>query len=91
MGLITNSKKLELMTQSLHSDDYSNFVRIITGARKRMGLTHQQVADVLGKPQSYIVKIERNERRVDIVEFVAIAKAMNCDEKKLFAEFSNSL
>ncbi|MGY4237895.1 hypothetical protein ACVIIW_006842 [Bradyrhizobium sp. USDA 4449] len=37
--------------------------------------------------QSFIVKHERRERRIDVVEFVAIAQALGVDPVKLFWEF----
>jgi transcriptional regulator with XRE-family HTH domain len=39
-------------------------------ARRDAGLTQAQVAEILGKPQSYVSKCERAERRVDMGEFV---------------------
>lgn len=43
-------------------------------ARKDSGLTQMQVAEHLGKPQSYVAKCESGERRVDIVELADFAK-----------------
>lgn len=75
------------MVQSLHSTEYAAFVSVLINARKGRGLTQQEVADRLGKPQSYIAKVEGGERRVDVVEFAALAKAMNCDPRELFGAF----
>jgi len=36
-----------------------------------------QLAQRLGKPPSFVAKIETGERRLDIVEFIAIARALN--------------
>ncbi|WP_269390766.1 helix-turn-helix domain-containing protein [Hoeflea alexandrii] len=55
-------------------------------ARHHKGLTQQVVADKLRKPQSYVAKIEGGERRLDILEFVALAKAMDIDPMTLFAD-----
>ena len=75
------------MVKSLHSKEYSVFVEMLAEARKKQGLTQQQVADRLKKPQSYVAKLEGGERRVDIVEFKELAEAMNCDPRKLFDAF----
>ena len=39
-------------------------------ARRDAGLTQAQVAEILGRPQSYVSKCERGSRRVDLGEFV---------------------
>ncbi|WP_338722409.1 helix-turn-helix transcriptional regulator [Devosia sp. XK-2] len=54
-------------------------------ARNAAELTQQEVADRLRKPQSYIAKVERNERRIDVVEFISLAKALGVDPARLFA------
>lgn len=48
-------------------------------------MTQQEVADRLGKPQSYVAKVERNERRIDVVEFISLARALGVDPARLFA------
>jgi transcriptional regulator with XRE-family HTH domain len=52
-------------------------------ARKNAGLTQQELAKRLRKPQSFIAKYEGGERRVDVVEFVTICKAIGADPAKL--------
>lgn len=74
------------MPRSIHTDDYRTLTAILTEARRKAGLTQQVVADRLGKPQSYVAKIEGNERRIDVVEFAALAKAMGIDPTNLFGE-----
>lgn len=73
------------MPRSIHNDDYHALTAILTEARRKAGLTQQVVADRLGKPQSYVAKIEGNERRIDVVEFAALAKAMGIDPAALFS------
>jgi transcriptional regulator with XRE-family HTH domain len=65
--------------KSLHSTEYNIFLEHIVAARKESGVTQQQLAERLGKPQSYVSKYERGERRIDVVEFLRIAKMLNAD------------
>ncbi len=39
-------------------------------------MTQSQLAERLGKPQSFIAKYEGGERRLDVIEFVDVVKAM---------------
>lgn len=72
------------MTRSLHTPEYAALVRVLIDARRERGLTQQDVADRLRKPQSYIAKIEGGERRLDVVEFIALARAFDSDPYALF-------
>jgi transcriptional regulator with XRE-family HTH domain len=65
--------------RSVFTDEYAAFTRRIIAARKDAGVTQQQLADRIGKPQSFVSKYERGERRVDLVEFLAIADALGLD------------
>ncbi len=67
------------MRKSVHSDQYRTVIDWLIAARKAAGLTQQQVADRLDRPQSFVAKYEGGERRLDIVEFVTIAKQLKAD------------
>lgn len=47
------------------------------------GLTQQTLAEQLRKPQSYVSKVERSERRLDVAEFIAYARALGQDPAQL--------
>lgn len=64
------------MTRSTHTPDYQRLVNLLVETRRAAQLTQQQVADRLGKPQSYVAKVEGAERRIDVLEFAALVKAM---------------
>ena len=51
------------------------------------GADKQALAKKLGRPQSFIAKYEGGERRIDVVEFIAIARALGADPVKLFRDF----
>ncbi|HWD66593.1 MAG TPA: helix-turn-helix transcriptional regulator [Caulobacteraceae bacterium] len=65
------------MSRSVFSGDYPAVIAALVEARHRAGLTQTQLAAQLSKPQSFISKIERGERRVDVLEFCAIARALD--------------
>ena len=55
----------------------------MVGARKAAGLTQQALARRLKNPQSFVAKYEGGERRLDVVEFITIARALEADPLKL--------
>lgn len=42
-------------------------------------MTQSERAERLKRPQSYVSKFERGERRLDVVEFLEVAKALRID------------
>ncbi|MBU0722759.1 helix-turn-helix domain-containing protein [Patescibacteria group bacterium] len=52
------------MSKSIYLNEYRKVVKRLQEARTEAGLTQVDVAIKLKKPQSYVSKIERNERRV---------------------------
>ncbi len=58
---------------------YELLRHLLVEARTKAGLKQADVAELLGHPQSYISKIERGERRVDVIEFMEIAKVIGFD------------
>jgi transcriptional regulator with XRE-family HTH domain len=67
------------MRKSLRSKQHEQLVEQLAQARKSAGLTQAQVALKLNRPQSFVAKYENGERRIDVVEFLAIAAALRAD------------
>ena len=55
-------------------------------ARVAAGLRQVDVADALGKPQSYIAKVESGERKVDFVEVLDLCAVIGLDPTALAQE-----
>lgn len=47
--------------------------------RKRAGITQEELAKKLDRPQSFISKVENGERRIDVVEFLVLARHLGSD------------
>ncbi len=62
------------MEKSIYSEKYKKVIEQLKIARLEADLKQEEVAEKLNKPQSYISKIERGDRRVDIAELDEIAK-----------------
>lgn len=57
-------------------------------ARRDAGLTQEALAQKLGRPQSYVAKIEGQERRLDLIEFLEIAAAVDINPAPLLKDLS---
>jgi len=74
------------MSKSAFSDAHQILVEQLTAARKQSGLKQEELAALIGKDQSYISNIERGQRRVDVIEFIALANAMSIEPVSLFGK-----
>lgn len=79
------------MPKTIHGGGHPRLVAVLTEARQKSGLTQAQLAEKIGKDQTYISIIERGQRRVDVLEFVTLARAMGADPAKLFGQVLKSL
>jgi transcriptional regulator with XRE-family HTH domain len=60
-------------------------------ARQAKALSQRELAERLGKPRSFVSKIENKERRLDFVKFVVVALALELSPGQLIGEVENSL
>lgn len=74
------------MPKTIFGGDHPHLVEVLVKAREKSGLTQAQVAEKVGKDQTFVSIVERGQRRVDVLEFVALARAMGADPAKLFVE-----
>jgi transcriptional regulator with XRE-family HTH domain len=58
---------------------------VIVEARKAAGLSQRQLATKLRWQQSSVAALERRERRVDVVEFLQLAEALDVPPLELLA------
>lgn len=63
----------------LHSPEYQFLLTRLKEARQAADLTQKDLSKSLGKPQSYVSKYERGERRLDVIEFLQVARSLGTD------------
>jgi len=66
-------------------DRYRAIIARLAEARKAQGLSQQQLADLLGRHQQFVSRYEIGERRLDVVEFVDIVRALSLDAHEILA------
>lgn len=72
------------MPKTVFGGAHATLVEVVVAARKRSELTQVELAAKLGKDQTFISLIERGQRRIDVVEFIALAQALGEDPEQLF-------
>lgn len=59
--------------------------------RRKSGLTQADLATCLGKPQSFISKYERGERRLDVIEFIQVMEVLGVDPAELIRQLETEV
>lgn len=80
-----------MATKSQHSPQYGRLPAFLRDLRAQAGLTQRQLGERMKKPQSWVYNCETANRRVDVPEFIAWAKACRVDAKLAFARFLDML
>jgi len=68
-----------LVTKSVYTDQYRRFCTLLIQARKAAGLTQVELAAQLNRPQSFVSKVARGERRLDVIDSLEVARALQLD------------
>jgi transcriptional regulator with XRE-family HTH domain len=69
---------------------YERLRTLLVKARKNAGLTQAEVAAELKQPQSFVSKYERGERRLDVVEFLEVARIIGFDHIAAITEIEQA-
>lgn len=67
------------MLKSIHKESYRTLCTILSERRKALKLTQYDLAKRLNRTQSFVAKVERYERRIDVIEFLDIVQALEQD------------
>jgi len=86
LGFIPKRVYPDKSMNPLHTEKYAELIKWLVEQRKAHGLKQTDVAERLGKPQSFVSKYENCERRLDILEFVEVVRALEVDPLPKFKE-----
>jgi transcriptional regulator with XRE-family HTH domain len=70
------------------ADTYQALLARLAAARRAAGLSQAEVARRLDRPQSFVSKYERGERRLDVVELIEVCRALELDAASLVSELA---
>jgi transcriptional regulator with XRE-family HTH domain len=78
------------MPRSPFGKKYRRLRALLVEARRTAELTQADVAKRLARPQSFVSKYETGERRIDVIEFLDIARAIGADWAALLRRLERS-
>jgi len=78
------------VTRSAFSPAYRRLREWLVEGRRARGITQAQLALLLARPQSFVSKYERGERRLDFIEVLEITNALRIDARDLIVELQRS-
>lgn len=71
------------MTKTIRSSGHEALREALIAARKAAGMTQADLAKKLKCHQSMVARLESGQRRIDVVEMIVLARAINMDWVKL--------
>ena len=80
-----------MMRKSLNSTAQQTLQSMLRSVRLDAGLTQQQLADKLVKPQSFVSKVEAGERLLDIIELIEFLGAVGVEPGTFVAALTKAI
>ena len=78
------------MGRTLRSEGHVALMAALKQARLEADLKQTDLAERLKRPQSFVAKYENGERRIEVVEFVQIVRAIGCDGHSIIDQVSDA-
>lgn len=66
--------------KTIHDERYRGLISCLTNERIRLSISQGELAEQIGLNQSDISKIEKFEKRVDVLEFTLILRALRISD-----------
>lgn len=77
-----------MTSKTIYSDSYKDLTMLLREARENAGITQEQLANALGEDQSFVSKVERRERRLDIEELRRFCSALGVKLADIIARWA---
>ncbi len=74
------------MIKTLGTKQHKMLIALLIAKREASGMTQTELAENLGEYQSFIARLESGERRVDVIELIQLARALNFDAAAVVRE-----
>lgn len=70
---------------------HQKLIVILTKARHKAKLRQLALAKMLGTSQTWVARIERGERRIDVIEFVQLARVLRLNPTRVLAKIAKDV
>jgi transcriptional regulator with XRE-family HTH domain len=80
-----------MATKAQQAAAYQATLPVLRALREEAGLTQRELGAALKKPQSWVYNCETGNRRVDVTEFIAWARACGADPAAALARVLSEL
>lgn len=77
------------LRKTLRGPGHRRVISVLVAARREAKMTQRDLALALKRPNSLVGRIEAGERRLDVIEFIEIARILGADPKRLFEQLLN--
>ena len=74
------------MIKTIHSVEYASLLLLLRQKRLDAGITQVELSRQLGVPHSFVGKIERGERRIDVIELQTFCRVFGIELQEFIAE-----
>ena len=78
------------MVKSVSTQQQERLVALLRQARKQAGLTQDELAERMGAYKTFVSKYERGERRLDVIEFLAVTDALGLEPAAVLASLTSA-
>lgn len=79
------------MEKSIFTTEYASLLELLREVRQAAELTQVQLAERLGQSQSFVSKVEKGERRLDVIQLRTICQALNTSLPEFVARLEERL
>ena len=79
------------MEKSTFTREYALLLRLLKSSREKAGMTQVELGERLRAAQTFISKVERGERRLDLVELRDFCQAIGLSLSEFVTRFEREL
>ena len=79
------------MEKTIYTAEYAQLLRLLRVTREKANVTQTELAERLGRSQSFVTKFERGDRRLDAIQLRTICQVLGTDLVSFVAELERRL